>query len=178
MQEGTGRFLNLPTNGDPIGLFSPPPPEPAGPPLATRAWGEGSKTVYEYPDGRREVRSLGSRAWRNNNPGNLRASPEEIGHTGSGGTRFSVFPDDASGELALRELLSSERYASKTIDEAIRSYAPSFENNTAAYQGAIRRGIGVPGSTRIDQLTTLQFNGLLDTIRGVEVWQPGTVSWR
>lgn len=173
----SSRFLELPPSGDPIGVFASPPLQQT-PSLATGAMDDGARTVYRYADGREEVKTHGSRAWRNNNPGNLRSSPEEVGHTGSGGTRFAVFPNEAAGELALRALLSSELYATKTIDEAIGMYAPSFENDTEAYRAAIRRGVGVPGSTRIDQLTTLQFNGLLDTIRQVEGWQPGTIAWK
>jgi len=110
-------------------------------------------------------------AWRNNNQGNLRGSPYQIGRAHG----FAVFPNEAAGEGALRSLLSNDPYSSLTIDQAISRYAPAFENNTAAYRAAVGRGIGVPASTRIDQLTNSQFDALVNTIRDIEVWRPGTV---
>jgi hypothetical protein len=92
-------------------------------------------------------------------------------------TRFAVFPDDASGELALRKL-SSENYASNSIDQAIAKYAPAFEINTRGIsEGTTRKGPR-SGATRIDELTNLQVNALLDTIRGQEQWRVGTVTTR
>jgi RHS repeat-associated protein len=169
---GSDRFLYLPPSGDPLEAMFPELPPLT--PEAVRAWGEGSRTILEYGDGAREVRSGGSAAWRNNNPGNLRGSPDQIGRAHG----FAVFPTEAAGEGALRSLLRSDRYSSLTLDRAIGRYAPSYENNTAAYRAAVRNGIGVTGSTRIDQLTNSQFDALVNTIRQIEVWRPGTVTWR
>jgi hypothetical protein len=143
-------------------------------PQAVRAWGEGSRTVVQYEYGPQEVRGGGTVSWRNNNPGNLRGAPDQVGRAHG----FAVFSDEAAGEAAMRDLLSNELYASKSIDQAISDYAPAFENNTPAYQEAVRRGIGAQGSTPIDQLTNSQFDALVRTIRQVEVWKGGTVMWR
>ena len=101
-----------------------------------------------------KVCSLGAEigAWRNNNAGSLRGLPEEIGHTGSGSTRFAVFRDEASRELTLRGLLST-RNASKARygDQVLRAVVRErYYCVSSSHTG----GIGVPWSTRIDQLTS------------------------
>lgn len=63
-----------------------------------------------------------------------------------------------------------------TIDAAIAKYAPSFENNTAAYQDFINNSLGVSGNTIIRNLSPQQFNTLVNGIRSVEGWQPGSTT--
>lgn len=126
-----------------------------------------------------EVRSSGTRAWRNNNPGNVRpgkltSGTGEVGVAGG----FQVYPDESTGTAALGSLLSSPFYQSKSVDGAIAAFAPAFENNTVAYQRAVRAGVGAAGGTALSDLTSGQMQALVRTIRRVEGWTPGTVTYR
>lgn len=100
----------------------------------------------------------GSRAYRNNNPGNLRRSPMEDGHEGSWeqGNRYAIFRDVARGFTALLYDLqckatgktaawhdadkdgvkdpSEELTPDDTLAEFFRVYAPAEDaNNPASY---------------------------------------------
>lgn len=100
----------------------------------------------------------GSRAYRNNNPGNLRRSPMETGHVGSWETadRFATFDTPAQGWSALIYDLQckatgktaawhdadkdgvkdsgEELTPSDTLAEFFRVYAPAEDaNNPASY---------------------------------------------
>ena len=100
----------------------------------------------------------GSRSWRNNNPGNLRAG---IGMTGMDGG-FAVFPDVATGKLALIKQLtsiadgSSKVYGEKarrkgyascgelSLLEVCEIYAPSEDNNSPRqYAEFLAKKVGV-----------------------------------
>ena len=83
----------------------------------------------------------GSRAQRNNNPGNINFSSITIGFgavletipAGIDETpRFAKFPSEDSGFACLRELLT-RYYLGMSIIAAFDKYAPSTENNTNAY---------------------------------------------
>jgi hypothetical protein len=167
--------------GDPWpALFGPMKlgPYPAAP-GATRAWGEGSKTLIAFGDGSVMVRAQGSRAWRNNNPGNLRNSEFSQAHYSLGEAGgFAVFPDEGAGTSALLELLDTETYQGLTVNQAIARFAPAFENNTAGYQSGVQRVLGVPGNTPLSSMTTPQLDRLGDAIRGIEHWHPGSTGWR
>ena len=96
---------------------------------------ESNNVVYEFDDGSKEVRKKGTRAWRNQNPGNVRYSKANPwnGQLGEAGG-FCVFSDRSYGERAVRIILT--KYASRglTLTEAIHTYAPGSDgNNTTAY---------------------------------------------
>lgn len=76
----------------------------------------------------------GTRAARNNNPGNLEAGKFAVAHgaTGSDG-RFAIFPSAEAGFAALKALLESPGYVGLTVAETIAKFAPPNENNTEAY---------------------------------------------
>ena len=83
----------------------------------------------------------GSRAQRNNNPGNINFSSITIGFgavletipAGIDETpRFAKFPSEDSGFACLRELLT-RNYLGMSIIAAFNKYAPPTENNTSAY---------------------------------------------
>lgn len=75
-----------------------------------------------------------TRNQRNNNPGNLEYNHFTIsqGAMGSDG-RFAIFASPEDGFNALRNLLLSPSYESLTIEQAIRRFAPSNENDTELY---------------------------------------------
>jgi hypothetical protein len=82
---------------------------------------------------------------RNNNPGNIRASaiPWQ-GKAGSNGG-FEVFDDAVNGIRALaRNLLAYQRqYGMTTIEQIINRWAPTSENNTAAYVASVSQQTGI-----------------------------------
>jgi hypothetical protein len=75
-----------------------------------------------------------ARPRRNLNPGDLEYHPwmAEFGATG-GDPRFAIFPSEEQGFACLRRLLQFSAYKGKTIAQAIATFAPGNENDTAAY---------------------------------------------
>lgn len=135
--------------------------------------GKGYTTVRKE-DGS-TVRRTGTRAWRNNNPGNLEygAFARQKGAIGSDG-RFAVFPSYESGRSAKESLLfESASYRDKTIAAAISRYAPSSENDTGAYTRSVARAVGVPPSTRLSDLSKVQRKRLLDAMERIEGFKAG-----
>lgn len=92
----------------------------------------------------------GSRAARNHNPGNIVYGPFAIenGATGSDG-RFAIFPDDATGFTALKNLLV-RFYSGLTLTQAINKYAPSNENDTGNYISNVSQWTGLGPDDLID----------------------------
>jgi len=88
--------------------------------------------------------------------------------------RVCHFPDEATGEQAMRRLLKNgNKYKNASIDDAMEDYAPKKENNTAAYRKFLLRVIGVSGTTLIRDLTPEQFEKLVGGIRRFEGWKVG-----
>jgi hypothetical protein len=143
-------------------------------PAATK---RGTTIRITYPDGTVEIRSGGTRAWRNNNPGNIEAGPaaNAAGAIGSDG-RFAIFPDEASGETALETEL--ERRSALTIDQAIAKRTPPDDkgNNTALTQKQIRDFSGLPGDAIIGPLSPAEKQRLYAAIRRAEGWKAGLVT--
>ncbi len=143
--------------------------QPRAAPGTTGTHGGLSYTVYEN-----EVRVGGSRAWRNNNPGNLVRGQfaQDHGAIGSDGT-FAVFPDEGTGMDALVALLNTDTYQNLTIREAINRYAPPSENDTNAYVNIIRRQTGLDPNRRMSSLSNDELMSVARVIRVVEGWTPG-----
>lgn len=106
----------------------------------------------------------GSRARRNNNPGNLQWGPfarlhgatalERIPAKYAGERpRFAYFPSPDKGFLALLLLLKSHIYEDLSVGEALRLYAPRNENDTAEYIKSICRWCGCTPDTALSSLT-------------------------
>ena len=153
--------------------------------IATGAHGEGASVVIHCSDGFNEVRSGGSRAWRNNNPGNMENSNYSIRHGSVGGaggannSRFAVFPDEETGRAALGALISaSPNYRDRTVDQIILAFAPPGEDNTKQYQAFAAHLAGVNGSVKNSDLTDKQRSGLLTAIGRMEGWTQGAVTYR
>lgn len=95
------------------------------------------------------------RGERNNNPGNLRNSPEYtwIGEIGSDAQGFVVFDTAENGLRALgKDLLTKAARGLNTIEEIVAVYAPSFENDVQAYIRALEKFTGF-GRGQLLQLT-------------------------
>lgn len=87
----------------------------------------------------------GSRAQRNNNPGNIEfgAFAQQHGAT-HGDPRFAVFPSAQEGFAAVRALLSNYVRGNEniTLSEAINKWAPPVENKTDLYLNNICTWVG------------------------------------
>jgi hypothetical protein len=94
--------------------------------IKAEAYGEDSAAVvYIADDGKRLTRYGGSRAWRNNNPGNIRHTEfaRRHGAIGSAGG-FALFPDYLIGRNAISIMLKNEKYFDLSISATISRYAP------------------------------------------------------
>lgn len=139
---------------------------------AFRAIPHGRDVIYYRADSSAVKRTGGSRAWRNNNPGNLRYSDfaranGAIGECGN----FAVFPDLETGFAALCTLLKTGTYQRMTIASALKRYA---EDPT--YMGKMYRMTGLSGKTRLCELNDDQLLMMANTIKKIEGWVPGTVT--
>ncbi len=133
-------------------------------------------TIY-YPDGTIESRSGGSRAWRNNNPGNIRAGSFANRHGAIGNKHgFAVFSDEATGRDAHDALLKGPNYSGLTVDEAVARRSPPNENETSRTQQLVRQFSGLSGTEKINELNPDQFNRASSAIIRAEGWRVGAVS--
>jgi hypothetical protein len=99
------------------------------------------------------------RGIRNNNPGNIDwiADPAKRWNgmlrkeTAAEGGRFGVFDTAANGVRAIgQEILLDDRRGVRTVKGLISSWAPSNENNTAAYIDAVATSLGIKAEQTID----------------------------
>src|SRR6185295_1626695 len=90
-----------------------------------------SKFTVQYFDenGNMTIRSGGKRAWRCNNPGNLKKSPystgkdrRAIGTAGDGKDEYAVYPDYETGHEALIVMLRGSVYSPLTLKAASKRY--------------------------------------------------------
>jgi hypothetical protein len=117
----------------------------------------------------------GDRNWRNNNPGNIEAGSFANNHgaIGSDG-RFAIFPDEATGENALRALLCTSTYQGLTLEQAIERFAPPSENPTDTYASYISQHVGIGLDTPVSSLTSEQMNNTMGCIDHFEGGTSGT----
>ena len=138
--------------------------------------------AYEDPEGpivgeRMIENRTGTHAFRDNNPGNMKAGAfaQVNGSVGTDGV-FAVFSSSGAGFLALNALLSGPSYQNLTVDQAIYRYAPPSENDTGAYQTTIRTAVGVTGNTRMSALNADQRGQMAQAIARYEgFYVPGIV---
>ncbi|WP_306537262.1 hypothetical protein [Geobacter sp.] len=131
------------------------------------------QTTVKHADGTIERRT-GTRAWRNNNPGNIEYGPHAIkmGATGSDG-RFAVFPDEQTGRRAQEKLIfEGDSYRNRTLSEAINRYAPPGENDTRRYQREVLASVGGKNK-RMSDYTPAERQKILDAMKRVEGNRPG-----
>lgn len=131
-------------------------------------------TVVRTEDGQ-TVRRDGTRAWRNNNPGNIEYGDfaKSQGAVGTDG-RFAVFPTYEAGRKAKAALIfESSSYRNLTIAAAISRYAPEFENNTSAYTARVVAAAGVSSGTKMSELTATQRVAVLNAMERVEGFRAG-----
>jgi RHS repeat-associated protein len=150
---------------------------------AGRAYGIGLRVVIECSDGTNEIRSGGSRSWRNNNPGNLRnydfsKRHGSIGEAGSKATGdFAVFPDVQTGQAARAALLRLPKYGALSLTDAIKAYAPSNENDVEAYIASLERQTGISRDAVLGQLSDARMHELLTAMQRHEGFEEGQVRY-
>lgn len=95
----------------------------------------------------------GSRANRNNNPGNIVFEPWTAEFGGVRETcpsgevpRFASFPNVDSGFNAMRTLLTNA-YLGLSVQAALNKWAPPFENNDNAYLADVLDWTGLTAET-------------------------------
>ena len=135
----------------------------------------GAKVVvYKADDASETVREGGSRAWRNNNPGNIEKGSfaEEYGAIGAD-SRFAIFPDEGTGKEAVVTLLKSPAYRNLTLEKAINRYAPPSENNTAGYVDFVVAQTGLHKTDVLSSLSTVQLRSMANAIKKIEGWIVG-----
>ena len=134
-----------------------------------RASPRGNNVLYFREDNSGVERSGGTRAWRNNNPGNIRAASNQIGSAGG----FAVFADYETGFQAVVDLLQTNSYNSLSINDAIARYAPPSENDTANYQSMLTQMTGLDTERTINSLTPNELNRVALAIQRIEGYTVG-----
>lgn len=109
---------------DPSGEFGPP---------------TGSPASFSVP-----------RGIRNNNPLNISYVPGQQGAVGSDG-RFGIYGSQEEGiASAERQLLRYQDRGIDTLTKVLNKWAPSSENNTAAYISTVARDTGIDPNEKVD----------------------------
>jgi len=131
-----------------------------------------------------ETRTGGDRNWRNNNPGNISYGKfaKEHGAIGTDG-RFAIFPTMEAGEKAQDALLKSDKsiggvsqnYKSMTMKDAIATWAPPNENDTANYQKMIANA-GIDINKRYVDLSPDQQAKFRQAMNQMEGGHAGTIT--
>lgn len=136
----------------------------------------GRSNTVQYKDGTVEKRT-GNVWWRMFNPGSHDAGSawavKKFGAIKYDGNRQVTYPSMAAADGALRYMINVDpttngekriNWTGKTIKDFTSTYAPSNENNTAAYEASIRKRVGVSSSTVIKDLSPEQKEKLIWTI--------------
>ena len=112
------------------------------------------------------VFNSGTRGERNNNPGNIRLSGSTWqGQIDGTDAAFVTFDSPTSGIRALAKRLRN--YAAQgynTVRKIIGRYAPSSENNTAAYIAAVSADLGVSPDAVLDLSMNSTLQALVSAI--------------
>lgn len=137
----------------------------------------GNAVIYTMADGTQVKRSGGTRAWRNFNPGNIiyGSFTRNAGAIGKDDKGFAIFPSESIGMRAIDSLLRTSSYYYLTIRNAISRYAPPSENNTAAYHKTLARYTGLDIDKKLVDLTNDEMQRVVNAIRRIEGWDPGTI---
>lgn len=153
----------------------------------------GKGNIRNYSTARGSFQKVGgSRAWRNNNEGNLEFGKFAKAH-GAIGTdgRFAIFPDEETGRRAKEALIFESNggkylannpldygkgigYRDKTLLQTIAAYAPSGENNTRAYRQRVLAAVG-GRNKRMRDYTADERQAVMQAMRKVEGWKAGQV---
>jgi len=146
-----------------------PPAKPAATPAPATA-SVGTNAGQKYGAYGSQVLAGGSRAWRNNNPGNIKAGDFATRHgaIGADSGGFAIFPSTDTGNAAQSALLQ-HNYADDSIKDMISKYAPASDNNDpAAYARFVQQKTGIDPSVAISSLTATQLSSLTSAMGAME----------
>ena len=136
----------------------------------------GRWVKYIAKNGKYFIKYGGSRAWRNNNEGNIQYGDFAKNH-GAIGTdgRFAIFPNEATGRAAKKALIFyGKNYRDKDLKGAISRYAPAFENDTNGYFRQVLNAVGGK-NTIMRNYSESEQEAIMNAMRKVEGWKPGRI---
>ena len=140
-----------------------------GPPNA----GSKTYTVHYFDEkGNMTIRSGGTKAWRNNNPGNMTYKggfATRHGAIGNAGG-MAVFPTEVSGRQALIDLLKSSNYNTLKITDLPEKYD---KDNAQEYRRMLLSISKLDPNKRIKDLNGKEFDQLRGAIERIEGWEVG-----
>jgi hypothetical protein len=115
----------------------------------------------------------GTYAWLNNNPGNITGRPGGPEYGQYPGKfnwhHFLIFPTWEAGFDAIALLLRGPTYASRSILEAFKLYAPASDgNDPAGYAKEVAAAAGVDESTTVEELDDDQMLVMQNKIMEIE----------
>lgn len=125
--------------------------------------------------------SGGSRAWRNNNPGNLKFGEFSLkyGAMGHDDTMHSIFPTVDVGNNAKYQLLfgDEKEYKDMTLERAINIYAPAYDNNDpGSYVRFLCKGATYTKDTVLKNMTETERKILLERMGRMEGYKEGKIT--
>ncbi|MCS0630463.1 hypothetical protein NX786_14075 [Telluria mixta] len=136
--------------------------------------GEQNSVIYVTSDGAEFLHSGGTRAWRNNNPGNLVAAEKSGLSIGRGG-KFAAFANREDG-LAALEYSLKHFYSEKKLNEVFKKYAPSTDNNNPEhYTATVKKLSGLDAERTVGSLTKEELGKFMSAIGQVEGWKEGKI---
>ena len=130
---------------------------------------KGKTVTYYYP-GDSIVTLKGNIPNRQNNPGALKYGDfaKKHGAIGKGARGFAIFPSAQHGIEALKDLLRSDSYNKMTVHQAMKKFAPKFENDPKAYANKILKSTGISSSAKLGELTENELVLVADKIAHIE----------
>ena len=130
---------------------------------------KGKTVTYYYP-GDSIVTLRGNIPNRQNNPGALKYGDfaKKHGAIGKGARGFAIFPSAQHGIDALKDLLHSDSYNKLTVYQAMKKFAPKFENDPKAYANKILKSTGINSSAKLGELTENELILVADKIAHIE----------
>jgi hypothetical protein len=137
--------------------------------------GEKTATVQYFDEqGNMIIRSGGTRAWRNNNPGNMVANhytmgTERLSKAIGKASGFAVYPDYKTGHQALVDMLSGKKWGAKTLQQASIDYTP----DNLKHIDSIVEATGFDRTRKIMSLDPLEFEKYWKAIEKIEKWTVG-----
>lgn len=121
---------------------------------------------------------------RNNNPGNIRYNPANQwqGQIGQDSNGFVIFDTAENGIRAAARLLKNyqNKNGLRTITEIVSKWAPSTENDTAAYIAAVseKTNIAMDADINLNDPATLTriINAIISHENGINPYSASTIS--
>lgn len=117
-----------------------------------------------------------STAWKNNNPGNIRATSimYKLGAIGES-NGWCVFASEQDGINAMKKLLLSNGYNGKTLRGAIYKWAPAKDsNNPERYTQFVSKSSDISPDKPMNEMSAYELEKMVRAMQKFEGWIPGT----